>query len=1028
MPVKLDPDRELRLAIVMYGGVSLAVYMNGVTQELLQLVRATAADSNDPATARFSDADLGVSTAAVYREAARMALDQGGSEPGPEAPIRQRVVIDILSGTSAGGINAIFLAKALANGQPLDGLARMWESDADIDTLINDRKSMEGVWGLLPTGKPRSLLNSERMFAKLRSAFDQMDDATPAGATRLADDVRLFVTTTDLDGLPVRLHLGGGEVAEERRHKKVFNLIFDRARNDFTRADNPFLAFVARCTSSFPFAFEPTQLKLAQGGWWGIAPDVSLDRWARHFQEYPRSMTHLDRYDIERPFGDGGYLDNKPFGWAIDAIGARGGAAPARVERKLVFVDPDPERILKTGGGDEHPAVPDAIENSLIALRLPAYETIREDLLRLRDRNRVVDKVQSVIRGVTADFNRLEPGQRTDLADLINDREHFSRRDLNTVVARFGAPYGGYHRLKVARLTDELAELVANHMRLPVDSDEFRFLRLIVQTWRNARYTPNPSSPDPSGAPTAARASEFELLRSMDTSYQVRRLVFAIEQINRLHSANAAEFAETLAQTESYGATSVLLAGSTARADLLAVLRQRRQSFADILRDLRADRERLLGVNAGLGDSTAVARLRAAMTAGRADFLGFLEQLGALSGDRARRAKADELLRDRQGAGLAVVQGLQDAIAAVVSDIVTRASDRCEQLVADIGTAMATASGARTVVELADNFVRHHYAWYELYDSMVFPIVYGSEVGEELAPVEPVRISPLSGRAAAGVGPDDAQRLPAGLALGHFGAFLDGDWRSRDILLGRLNAADKLMRMLLTGVAGAEGRVDAFVDRVQRAVIADELAHAGSHLSRWAADQRLTGVDAVSRNIAERGLATTPLSRENVLGWLTRGVRVSSRIFDRAADGGSLGALTRIFTRAGQVFFAISEVAMPRRWWGLLSQRWLVQLWVFSLVFMVLAGAFNNEGMQHFFGQLLLAFSVVGLAVILLRSWIAGRRWFRLVSLVLLLFVLTLAAVGGGYLWQSRGHIGGAVRTLFSLRSHSVSQPEVHRG
>src|SRR5262245_6215523 len=52
--VSLDPDRpsidysqEIRFAVVMYGGVSLAVYINGVAQELFNLVRATAALSAD---------------------------------------------------------------------------------------------------------------------------------------------------------------------------------------------------------------------------------------------------------------------------------------------------------------------------------------------------------------------------------------------------------------------------------------------------------------------------------------------------------------------------------------------------------------------------------------------------------------------------------------------------------------------------------------------------------------------------------------------------------------------------------------------------------------------------------------------------------------------------------------------------------------------------------------------------------------------------------------------------------------------
>ncbi|MGE3835691.1 MAG: hypothetical protein AB7H43_13020, partial [Acidimicrobiia bacterium] len=40
----LQPTQQVRLAVVLYGGVSLCIYMNGVTQELLHLVRATAPD------------------------------------------------------------------------------------------------------------------------------------------------------------------------------------------------------------------------------------------------------------------------------------------------------------------------------------------------------------------------------------------------------------------------------------------------------------------------------------------------------------------------------------------------------------------------------------------------------------------------------------------------------------------------------------------------------------------------------------------------------------------------------------------------------------------------------------------------------------------------------------------------------------------------------------------------------------------------------------------------------------------------
>ena len=41
MPAADNNAKELRLAIVCYGGVSLAIYMHGITKELHKLARAS---------------------------------------------------------------------------------------------------------------------------------------------------------------------------------------------------------------------------------------------------------------------------------------------------------------------------------------------------------------------------------------------------------------------------------------------------------------------------------------------------------------------------------------------------------------------------------------------------------------------------------------------------------------------------------------------------------------------------------------------------------------------------------------------------------------------------------------------------------------------------------------------------------------------------------------------------------------------------------------------------------------------------
>ena len=893
------------------------------------------------------------------------------------------------------------MAKALANGQEIDGLARMWETDADLDTLINDGDSRRGMSHLPSTSHPKSLLNSRRMFAKLREAFDQMDATATTGNPQLVDELDLFVTTTDLEGLAVSLQLGGGEVAEERRHRKAFRLRFaGPARNDFEAKDNPFLSFIARCTSSFPFAFEPMQFSQAQEAWWGTSSIKETSRWSKHFAEYGASApgSPIVEDDRARPYGDGGYLDNKPFGYAIDTIALRGGGDTARVERKLVFIDPDPQRVLRRSlDRGEKPVVPNAIENTLVALRLPAYETIREDLLRLSDRNRIVDKIQSVIKGVTGDFGRLKADQRKVLAEELNARDQYRSRDLDDIVALFGAAYGGYHRLKVSRLTDELAELVANHMRISLESDEYWLVRFVVRAWRDAIYAPNPvwqvkQSGDES---LAKKKTEFAFLDQMDLSYRVRRLAFVIEQINRLSGAAISELRETLASSHAFGAEATLFDQPDRVAELLSALDIRRRKLGVALRALREGRESLLGRQNEkiLTDFDRHAK----------GIRTYIDSLPKRGGDRQRRMRAEELLLEKGGQGLAVLKELQADVANEVGRYAKEAREACAAVVPDIMRADGGVSNTSVIADLADNIVRHYYAWYELYDSMIFPISHGSEVGEEIAMVEPVRISPLGGMAAAGIGPGDERLLPAGIGIGHFGAFLDANWRANDILLGRLNAAEKLVRMMLTGVMDHDDqRVATYIRRAKAAIIDEELHRVGSLTSTWmAAIPNANTPEKILDHVAQSGMKRDPLPREKSLRWVTRSVRVSGKILNEASDGPATQALATAVTRAGKGLAAVAEVAMPNSWAGLLFRRWVARLWLYAAVLAVLGVVFGKPEMKSLGLLVLVVVSIYALATTILNGWIRGRPWLRWLLATLLLAVVGLAVVGGLDLWRS---------------------------
>ena len=113
-------QKELRLALICYGGVSLAIYMHGITKEVWKLAKASRAfhDRN-----RNNNADHG-----VYCEILEWMEQETG--------VKLRVLPDIIAGASAGGINGIFLAQALVSGESLEPLTEMWLDNADVDTLL----------------------------------------------------------------------------------------------------------------------------------------------------------------------------------------------------------------------------------------------------------------------------------------------------------------------------------------------------------------------------------------------------------------------------------------------------------------------------------------------------------------------------------------------------------------------------------------------------------------------------------------------------------------------------------------------------------------------------------------------------------------------------------------------------------------------------------------------------------------------------------------------------------------------------
>ncbi|HEY1145284.1 MAG TPA: patatin-like protein, partial [Allosphingosinicella sp.] len=366
-------EKELRLALVCYGGISLAVYMHGISKEIWRLARASRAFHADEPPAGGS---LG-----VYRRMLETIADECG--------IRLRVLVDILAGASAGGINAIFLADAISTGRSLEPLTDLWLEMADVDELVDPDVSAVSrfakaaavpfAWALSArrgstVEKTVESGHREEVRAKLANFVRARWFAPPfggAGFTRLllnASDAMaegpagppllphyqpldLFVTVTDFHGHPERLRLHSPPEVTETEHRLTLSFR-DPGGMDRRLAGAPELVFAARATASFPGAFPPFRVTELDG-----VLEEKGRSWPERAAFLRRALPrHWAIDDVENAvLLDGSVLANAPFAPAIGALQSR----PARreVDRRFVYIDPKPggRSIRLSAGGEAEP-------------------------------------------------------------------------------------------------------------------------------------------------------------------------------------------------------------------------------------------------------------------------------------------------------------------------------------------------------------------------------------------------------------------------------------------------------------------------------------------------------------------------------------------------------------------------------------------------------------------------------------------------------------------------------------------------
>ena len=220
--------------------------------------------------------------------------------------LARELVIDVMSGASAGGINGALLAAAIRHQRRIGA---KWMRSAGSTWA----RTFARLLHLTSNPAPTSLMQGELFATELEQTFVDLlggadTELPPEHAGLAALDAMLDVATTDLSGERVAFRDTWGSDLIARQHQAMF-----RFREDAHYAA-PTLAHAARASASFPIAFEP---------FWISSPAATLAGFTS-----PRWVV------------DGGLLDNAPIAAALALIPTR--PATRQVRRWLCYLNADP--------------------------------------------------------------------------------------------------------------------------------------------------------------------------------------------------------------------------------------------------------------------------------------------------------------------------------------------------------------------------------------------------------------------------------------------------------------------------------------------------------------------------------------------------------------------------------------------------------------------------------------------------------------------------------------------------------------
>ena len=796
-------EKELRLALVCYGGVSLVLYMQGIIKEFVKLIRAS--------KAYHSIDDPGRRLSATYATA----NGDDGRERDTETAyfsllqtigrkLDLRVILDSVAGASAGGVSGIILARALAHDLSIDHLRDRWLEESDVLRLLakSQRARVWSKWFLYP---PLWILLRSRLFGlvmdrevrwKLSTFFRSRWFEAPLDGDRFLEllfdglrDMRksgiaqssllppghvldLAVSVTDFFGYPRRISINTPTFIEEREQSLLWKFSYchwkdGREESDFDEDNVPALALAARATSSFPGAFPPAQL---------TDIDRLLERRGVKWTSRSRFISETFRDHIraavdpkKTSFIDGSIVNAKPFSAVISAIRER--AAYRDVDRRLVYINPDPEPASIPHDGK----VPGFLETLEAAIfEIPMVAPIHGELARLAQFNHSISRMRRILAVARPEIVRLvrQVIATTQQGAYTEQIVAQWRKNANQLAAtQAGYAYQVYARSKAALVLDQLITLICDLGELEPNSTAQATVATEIRAWADRYCVIAPEGPLLMTSDDDKEHPWIEFLLQFDLTYRHRRLSFVMRGINELY--------ERLADPEFAGVSPQHLDEAKGQIQnplhRLRMLRSGAFASGTLRSEIRAISDRLQGTTEGSRRTSLVEKV-----------------------DSVMRRLSEEF-------DLEAVDRMVDHIAA---------SSMAKSLPAALGHELLVS-----------------YLGFSFWDVWTLPMSEWHEL-EEHREIRVDRISPA-----------DASCLPfekigtrlKGAKLRHFAGFLSRSIRENDYLWGRLNGAERLID-IVCNAAEAENAlqgldIKALKKSAFRSILETE--------DRWLADKKL---------------------------------------------------------------------------------------------------------------------------------------------------------------------------------------------